>query len=172
MPIAEAIEVNLSSVAEVTSWKHAFKAGRPFIDDLSDLKDKFDFAVLVITPDDILMSRQQNFLAPRDNIIFEFGLFIGSIGKERVYAISDENLNPKIFSDYLGVTYLTYDSNRKDKDMNRALSPPCIKIKDRIKELGQKKRVPIESIDLQFPENTLIGLEKIYSTYDHAEKDL
>jgi len=56
--------------------------------------------------------------------------------------------------------------------MSRALSPACIKIKDRIKELGQKRRVPIESLDLRFPENTLIGLEKIYSTYDHAEHDL
>ena len=129
LEIAEAIEINLAAIAEVTSWKHAFKPGRSYLDDLSDLITKFDFAVLVLTPDDILISRDNEFLSPRDNVIFELGLFIGSIGSERVYAIWDENIDTKIFSDYLGIGNLTYDGNRKDKDMNRALSPACIKKK-------------------------------------------
>jgi hypothetical protein len=170
--VAEAIEANLDPVAEVTLWKFEFNPGRPFISDLSDIKDKYDFAILVITPDDVVSSRGKEFLATRDNIIFEIGLFIGSIGSERVYCVCDQNSKPKIFSDYSGVTFLTYDSNRQDKDFRKALNPTCTNIKKKIKELGSRNQVSSNSFLINTHEKDLIGLEKIYKTYDEAEADI
>jgi hypothetical protein len=45
--VAEAIEHNLAAVAEVTSWKHAFRVGQTFFTELINLCDRFDFAVIV-----------------------------------------------------------------------------------------------------------------------------
>ncbi len=41
---------------------------------------RFDFAVLILSGDDQVQMRQQQFDVPRDNLIFELGLFIGVFG--------------------------------------------------------------------------------------------
>jgi hypothetical protein len=64
------------------------------------------------------------------------GLFIGSIGFERVYCVRDQNKKGKIISDYNGVTFLTYDGDRSDKDLSKALSPTCTQIKRIIERIG------------------------------------
>jgi hypothetical protein len=39
------------------------------------------FAVLIITPDDVVSSRDIEAQAPRDNVMFELGLFMGRLGR-------------------------------------------------------------------------------------------
>ena len=46
---------------------------------------KTDFAVLVLTPDDITLSRGTTIASPRDNAIFELGLFMGTNGRNRTF---------------------------------------------------------------------------------------
>jgi predicted nucleotide-binding protein len=55
--VAKAIELHLSSFAEVTVWSNTFQPGNPFLVDLLKSKDQYDFAIFIITPDDILESR-------------------------------------------------------------------------------------------------------------------
>lgn len=167
--IAEAVELNLSDFADITSWKYAFKAGNSFIEDLISAKDNHDYAVFIITPDDIVFSRDAEYEAPRDNIIFELGLFIGSLGRERVYAICDENIKSKIMSDYSGVSFLTYNGRRPDGRLPEALNPACIKIKNRIKEIESTPKITTNIITST---NDFIGLDKIYHFYHQAEYDI
>ena len=42
--------------------------------------DRFDFAILVLTADDLVASRDVLSTAPRDNVLFELGLFMGGLG--------------------------------------------------------------------------------------------
>ena len=44
---------------------------------------KFDFAVLIMTPDDLTEKRGVSEMSPRDNVIFELGLFMGALGPAR-----------------------------------------------------------------------------------------
>ena len=165
--MAEAIEDNLASVAEITTWKHAFRVGQTFYTELINLRDRFDFAVIVLTPDDITTSRDVRLLSPRDNVVFELGLFLGSIGSERVYAILAEGSDVKVLSDYLGVSVLRYDSNRSDRNLIKALSAPCVRIKQRIRELGSRGGSP--NSQARLVDGGKIGLEKIYDSYESAE---
>ena len=68
------------------------------------------FAVVLLTPDDVgaLQEGAPN-LKPRarQNVIFEFGYFIGRLGRNRVCALTKESV--EIPSDYDGVVYIPLD---------------------------------------------------------------
>ena len=67
-----------------------------------------DFAVALFTPDDV-GGRNDGGLQPRarQNVIFEFGYFVGKFGRDRVRALVKGN--PEIPSDYSGVIYISLD---------------------------------------------------------------
>jgi predicted nucleotide-binding protein len=73
------------------------------IDDLKRQLDESDFAILVIGPDDKVTSRGKRFLAPRDNVIFELGLFMGALGRERTFIAQERGSDLKIPSDLFGL---------------------------------------------------------------------
>ena len=68
-----------------------------------------DFATLVISPDDQVLSRSTVSDAPRDNVVFELGLFMGALGHERVFLVYPRNASIKLPTDLLGLTVLTYE---------------------------------------------------------------
>jgi predicted nucleotide-binding protein len=50
---------------------------------------EFDFAVMVFTPDDVIESRKKVEKAPRDNVVFELGLFLSRPeGPQRTFVIA------------------------------------------------------------------------------------
>ena len=69
-----------------------------------------DFAVALFTPDDVGGSHD-NDLQPRarQNVIFEFGYFIGKFGRDRVRALVKGR--QEIPSDYSGVMYIPLDES-------------------------------------------------------------
>ncbi len=71
------------------------------------LPSQFDFAVLVLTPDDMVQSRGTSSLTPRDNVLFELGLFMGGIGRDRTFVVHDRSQAMRMPSDLAGVTTAT-----------------------------------------------------------------
>ncbi|MBI5216305.1 MAG: nucleotide-binding protein [Ignavibacteriae bacterium] len=70
------------------------------------------YAVALFTPDDIGGSaKSPESLQPRarQNVVFEFGYFIGKLGRNNVTAIYQEGV--ELPSDYLGVVYIPLDPN-------------------------------------------------------------
>ena len=67
-----------------------------------------DFAVALFTSDDVGGTHDDD-LQPRarQNVIFEFGYFIGKFGRDRVRALVKET--PEIPTDYSGVLYIPLD---------------------------------------------------------------
>ena len=68
------------------------------------------FAIALLTPDDVgaLASESNNLKRrARQNVIFEFGYFMGRLGRERVCAIVGDGV--EIPSDYDGVVYIKLD---------------------------------------------------------------
>ena len=68
-----------------------------------------DFALLVTTPDDEVITRGRNSGAPRDNVVFELGLFMGAISRHRTYLLTPRGVEVKIPTDLLGLNRLQYD---------------------------------------------------------------
>lgn len=86
LEFARAVRSLLESDSEVTVWREgAFRVGGTYIDTLAALLPRFDFAVLVLTPDDIVVSRDKEHFGPRDNVVFELGLFMGRLGRARTF---------------------------------------------------------------------------------------
>lgn len=68
------------------------------------------FAMALLTPDDVgALKDEENNLNPRarQNVIFEFGYFIGRLGRQKVCALTKGNV--EIPSDYSGVLYIRLD---------------------------------------------------------------
>src|SRR5271157_2862790 len=88
LQLARAAAQRLSEVAEVTVWKDGFFVlGETYIESLIRGLEHFDFALLVLWPEDVTNVRGVELLEARDNVIFELGLCIGSMGRARAFML-------------------------------------------------------------------------------------
>jgi hypothetical protein len=126
-PVHKLLRRALSETAEVKPWPEQFPLTKTYIEALESLLDTSDFAVLVLTPDDRTTSRETERPSPRDNVVFELGLFLGQLGRDRCFLIQSRDLNLKLPSDLLGVESATY-SLSPDQDLETALNPACARI--------------------------------------------
>jgi Predicted nucleotide-binding protein containing TIR-like domain len=117
--IAEAIAGSLSSDAQVVRWPTSVKTGETIIEGLDRISRQIDFAVFVFSDDDRIISRRQPGKAPRDNVVFELGLFSGRLGRDRCYVVCDERL--KLLSDLQGVRTASYKPST-DRGLRHALA--------------------------------------------------
>lgn len=137
LEFARSVRSLLTKDAEITMWDEGFYGpGSTFIETLVNALPRFDFAILVLTPDDLVSSRQSESVSPRDNVIFELGLFMGRIGRSRTFMLQQANANLKIPTDLSGVTMLSYEWPRTDKNSRSAVGAACDTIRDIIRDLG------------------------------------
>lgn len=90
---------------DTVPWKGSFDLARNTLDEIWDLAKKVDFAVFVMASDSILEERGRQTWAPRDNVVYEAGLFAGVLSPTRVFLVVESGLNIKIPSDYSGIGY-------------------------------------------------------------------
>ncbi len=134
---AEELQVNLEYEAEVTLWTQGiFGLTHGTLDSLAKTLESHDFAALVLTPDDLLTKRDEEKKAPRDNVLFELGLFIGKIGPSRTFIVHPRDAEMHLPSDLVGVTTATYDAARSDGNLRAALGPVATKLKNAIRDQG------------------------------------
>jgi hypothetical protein len=89
---------------EVIRWWKAFRPGDINLERLRALAGDVDGAVLLCRGIDRLWYRGQSSDVPRDNVIFELGLFIQSLGSGRAIVVADAQV--KLPSDLAGLTHL------------------------------------------------------------------
>jgi CRP/FNR family cyclic AMP-dependent transcriptional regulator len=138
--IAKEVHARLQKAkVESVIWKstRVFRPSHTTIDSLSRQVDQSDFGVLILGPDDYVTSRKQKQRAPRDNVLFELGLFMGGISRERTFTLLPRGIKVKKPSDLLGVTDLYYELPRK-ACFKEALDEACSEIMKVVVELGPK----------------------------------
>lgn len=135
-PVAEALQLLLNDDADVTVWNQGvFELSKGYLESLCEALEKFDFAVLVLTPDDVTRSRKRQESAPRDNVVFELGLFTGKLGRDRCYFVFEDDSGLKLPSDLLGISAATYRLHDSG-NLQAALGATGTRIRQRIRELG------------------------------------
>ncbi len=88
---------------QCTIWnKDTFQYNESFLDSLSKASIIHDFGVFIATSDDLALVRKQIIEVTRDNVIFEYGLFLGALGNSRTFLLQEEEC--KLPSDVLGYT--------------------------------------------------------------------
>lgn len=135
---AKAVQANLEHAAETHIWSQGlFGLSGGSLESLVKATEKFDFAILLLTPDDLTTCRGQENSSPRDNVIFELGLFIGAIGRDRVFIIVDREAQIKLPSDLAGITPATF-VRPASGTMQSALGTACTQIEDVLKKMGNR----------------------------------
>lgn len=135
--VAYAVQQNLLHEAEVTVWDQGvFELSRTTMESLTKALSDSDFAIFVFSPDDLVRIRDLTTSAVRDNVLFEFGLFIGKLGRERVFFLVPSVGDLHLPTDLLGVTPGRYESTRTDGSMQAATGAACHQMRLQMKTLG------------------------------------
>ena len=112
-----------------------FKASTFPMESLERELPKVDFAVLVLSPDDTLVSRGTAGAAPRDNLLLELGLFMGALGRHRTFILCPRGQDLKIPSDVWGIIPLQYRTE-PEADPKTAVAVACNEMRERILQAG------------------------------------
>ena len=135
MAIGNLLVKKLGLQADVRLWTREFELSKTYIESLEKAAKENDFAILVMTPDDITTSREKEKLSPRDNVIFELGLFMGCLSRERCFIVHEKRPDLKLPTDLLGIMAATYKP-LSNKALRIVLDDPSSQIAERIMELG------------------------------------
>lgn len=88
------------------------------MDDLEAELSRADFAVAIANDDDIVTSRNLEQSMPRDNVLFELGLFVGRFGRKRTVLMAPKGTELKLPSDLKGLSIIYYPKNMTDAEEN------------------------------------------------------
>jgi len=142
LDVAYAVQQNLEHSAEPTVWDQGvFNLSRSAAESLVEILQHMDFGVFIFTPDDVVKIRGEENKATRDNVIFELGLFVGALGRDRSFIFmprQQEDLH--LPTDLIGFTPATYDAERSDRNFRAATGPACQNVREAISSLGARPR--------------------------------
>lgn len=120
------------------AWKNGvFRASHYTLDELEAELDDSDFAIAVAHADDVVITRDDEWPSIRDNVILEFGLFMGRLGRRRAFLIEPRDVDLKLPSDLAGLTTIPY-RYVKGKDAEHYIAPACARLRELILAAGAK----------------------------------
>lgn len=139
LKIAYAIQQNLRHNAETTVWDQGvFELSSTTIESLITVLDNSDFGIFVFSPDDLVKIRGVESQVVRDNVLFELGLFIGRLGRNRAFIVVPEGTDFKLPTDLLGITPGTYEIGRSDNSDQAATGATSHQIRLSIEKYGPR----------------------------------
>ena len=113
--LLQALTRGLEDVAQVEPWTTSFNPGTTTLERLLELAHEVDFAAFVFAQDDWTThspqaspSPESGQASPRDNVVFEAGLFGGTLGMRRTFILHARG--SKLPSDLLGLTCVRYEA--------------------------------------------------------------
>src|SRR5262249_17949378 len=111
--LLQALTRGLEEVAQVEPWTTSFNPGTTTLERLLELTREVDFAAFVFARDDWTTNSQPASdpsgsaqASPRDNVVFEAGLFGAALGMRRTFILHASGA--KLPSDLLGLTCVRY----------------------------------------------------------------
>ncbi|MBV1686973.1 nucleotide-binding protein [Novosphingobium sp. G106] len=133
--LLDALTEGLADIARVEPWMTSFNPGTSTLERLLELTREVDFAAFVFAQDDWTSATapatpdpNAGLASPRDNVVFEAGLFGGALGMRRTFILHARG--SKLPTDLLGLTSIRYDEESAA---------------DEISAITQKLRQAIES---------------------------
>lgn len=140
--LLQALTRGLEDVANVEPWTTSFNPGTTTLERLLELTREVDFAAFVFAQDDWTANTPAaepaptpGQASPRDNVVFEAGLFGGVLGMRRTFILHAKGA--KLPSDLLGLTCVRYDSEMTAAE-TRAINQ---KLKKAIESEGRLTRI-------------------------------
>ncbi len=164
LDIAKALQVLLDHEFEVTIWSQGvYGLTYGTLEELVKQKDSFDFAILILTPDDLKVMRNQTKNTPRDNVLLELGIFIGSHGRERTFFVIDRDKKIDLPTDLAGITPVDY-SIHSDGNLRSSVGAASTILSSTMKKIGPLKRVYHGKIQAFVPRESSFQLIESFPT--------
>src|SRR5262249_20046564 len=104
--------------------------GKSILEWLVEEPNRADYAVFIYAADDIAELRGRRYLVARDNVVLEHGLFIGGLGRERVFFLTPIISDLRLPSDLEGTLHGTYDASADNQRI--AVGPFCRQLKETV----------------------------------------
>jgi hypothetical protein len=152
--LLQALTRGLEDVAQVEPWTASFNPGTTTLGRLLELAHEVDFATFVFARDDWTTNNPAasqpggaGQASPRDNVVFEAGLFGGVLGMRRTFILHASGA--KLPSDLLGLTLIRYGEAMTAAEM---------------RDVNQKLRRAIES------EGRIGGIQGIWWQFSLTER--
>ena len=151
--LLQSLTRGLEDIAHVEPWTASFNPGTTTLGRLLELTREVDFAAFVFARDDWTIkgaasaASEAGQASPRDNVVFEAGLFGGVLGMQRTFILHASGA--KLPTDLLGLTSIRYGEE---------LTPA------EIKSINQKLRKAIET------EGRIVGIEGLWWQFSLTER--
>lgn len=140
--LVEAMTQGLADVAHVEPWTTVFNPGVSTLERLVELTREVDFAAFVFAQDDwtsmnthLSPTDKSGQASPRDNVVFEAGLFGGVLGMRRTFILHANGA--KLPTDLLGLTSVRYDESSTGPEVDVI----CQKLRNAILNEGPTARI-------------------------------
>ncbi len=137
--LLRALTLGLEDIARVEPWTNVFNPGVSTLERLVELTHEVDFAAFIFAQDDWTTVGMQTAdpaqASPRDNVVFEAGLFGGALGMRRTFILHANGA--KLPTDLLGLTCVRYDGGTADAEIGSI----CEKIRNAIENEGRSARI-------------------------------
>src|SRR4030095_14723691 len=141
--LLQALTRGLCEVANVEPWTTSFNPGTSTLERLLELTREVDVAPFVFPQDDWTAvntsaspPHDSGQASPRDNVVFETGLFGGVLGMRRTFILHANGA--KLPTDLLGLTPVRYDGSIETQAEIDAI---CQKIRNAIESQGRAARI-------------------------------
>ena len=140
--LLQALTRGLADVADVEPWTATFNPGSTTLGRLVELTREVDFAAFVFAQDDWTSAEPPasdavaaGQASPRDNVVFEAGLFGGVLGMERTFILHANGA--KLPTDLLGLTCVRYGDATRTAEV-KAVNQ---KLRKAIDDIGGLSRI-------------------------------
>jgi predicted nucleotide-binding protein len=183
LPVVDIIAEALRPDCNVLIWTDpsVFRSTEYNLDALLSLPSRCDFGIFLMEPDDLVITRGGSMNAPRDNVIFEMGLFMSQLGLKRVIPIGPRGA-VRILSDIQGWQPLLYDEpselrdlrmkaadvkepllqQQLNADIKKKLRPVLKKVVREIRELLKQGAIATSGVSVAAPNVVRVGEDVEY----------
>lgn len=137
--LLDALTRGLEDICLVEPWTTSFNPGTTTLERLIELTGEVDFAAFVFAQDDWttlgMQAAETGQASPRDNVVFEAGLFGGVLGMRRTFILHANGA--KLPTDLLGLTCVRYDGSTAAAELDVI----CQKLRNAIENKGRAARI-------------------------------
>jgi hypothetical protein len=140
--LLDSLTDGLEDIAHVEPWMTTFNPGTTTLGRLLELTREVDFAAFIFAQDDWTTAapsagaaEEAGLASPRDNVVFEAGLFGGVLGMRRTFILHARGA--KLPTDLLGLTCVRYDEGIAPAEIEAV----SLKLRQAIESEGRLARV-------------------------------
>jgi hypothetical protein len=140
---------------DYADWKYNFS----ILNSLTEFPKKYDYSIFIFVPDDTVTSRNEISMRVRDNVLFEFGLFVSQKdGMSRSFIIHPKNKDFVLASDINGIYAPGYEHSLDKEILKNHIN---IAVKGIVESIDDYEKYKIKRSE-QAVKNSILKLKESF----------